>query len=90
MEKDGIKLEAQSLKFKRTVEYTDVLTDESFGVDYMIEEDAYTVDEIVDKLYDEFNQKLSEYVKVEKGVFGADMKVSITNDGPVTIILESR
>lgn len=42
------------------------------------------------KLYDKFNQKLSEYVKVEKGIFGADMKVSITNDGPVTIILESR
>lgn len=42
------------------------------------------------KLYDEFNQKLGEYVKVEKSVFGADMKVSITNDGPVTIILESR
>ena len=42
------------------------------------------------KLYDEFNQKLSEFVKIEKGVFGADMKVSITNDGPVTIILESR
>ncbi len=42
------------------------------------------------KLYDEFNEKLSEVVKVEKGVFGADMKVSITNDGPVTIILESR
>ena len=42
------------------------------------------------KLYDEFNQKLSEYVNVEKGIFGADMNVSITNDGPVTIILESR
>ena len=42
------------------------------------------------KLYDEFNKKLSEYVSVEKGIFGADMKVSITNDGPVTIILESR
>ena len=42
------------------------------------------------KLYDEFNQKLSNYVEVEKGVFGADMKVSITNDGPVTIMLESR
>lgn len=42
------------------------------------------------KLYDEFNKRLSEYVSVEKGVFGADMKVSITNDGPVTIILESR
>ncbi len=27
---------------------------------------------------------------VEKGVFGADMKVSIENDGPVTVILDSR
>ena len=42
------------------------------------------------KLYDEFNKKLSEYIKVETGIFGADMKVSITNDGPVTILLESR
>jgi D-tyrosyl-tRNA(Tyr) deacylase len=25
---------------------------------------------------------------VETGVFGADMKVSLTNDGPVTIIVE--
>ncbi len=41
-------------------------------------------------LYDLFNQKLKEYVEVETGVFGADMKVSITNDGPVTILLESR
>ena len=41
-------------------------------------------------LYDLFNQKLKEFVKVETGVFGADMKVSITNDGPVTILLESR
>lgn len=28
--------------------------------------------------------------KVEKGVFGADMKVSLLNDGPFTIILECR
>ncbi|MBQ2946864.1 MAG: D-tyrosyl-tRNA(Tyr) deacylase [Bacilli bacterium] len=41
-------------------------------------------------LYNEFNDKLSEFIKVEKGIFGADMKVSIVNDGPVTIILESR
>lgn len=27
-------------------------------------------------------------IKVEKGIFGADMKVSLINDGPVTIILE--
>lgn len=40
-------------------------------------------------LYDEFNKKLMEFVSVETGIFGADMKVSITNDGPVTILLES-
>ncbi len=39
-------------------------------------------------LYDEFNKKLSEHIHVETGIFGADMKVSITNDGPVTIHLE--
>ena len=42
------------------------------------------------KLYDIFNEKLSEFVHVETGVFGADMKVEIYNDGPVTIILDSR
>lgn len=42
------------------------------------------------KLYDEFNDKLSKYLNVEKGIFGADMKVNIMNDGPITIILESR
>lgn len=41
-------------------------------------------------LYDLFNQKLKEQgIIVETGVFGADMKVNITNDGPVTIMLES-
>lgn len=39
-------------------------------------------------LYDLFNQKLSEFVHVETGIFGADMEVSLINDGPVTIILE--
>ena len=39
-------------------------------------------------LYDLFNQKLSSYLPVEVGVFGADMKISLTNDGPVTIFLE--
>ena len=34
-------------------------------------------------------QKLSEFVHVETGIFGADMKVEIYNDGPVTIILDS-
>ena len=40
------------------------------------------------KLYDIFNDKLKNHVKVETGIFGAEMEVSITNDGPITIILE--
>lgn len=39
-------------------------------------------------LYDEFNQKLKEHIHVETGIFGADMKVELINDGPVTIMLE--
>ena len=41
-------------------------------------------------LYDYFNEKLSEYLKVETGIFGSDMKVEIYNNGPVTIILDSK
>ena len=42
-------------------------------------------------LYDLFNKKLEEKgVKVERGVFGAMMEVSLINDGPVTIILDSK
>ena len=41
------------------------------------------------KLYDVFNEKLSKFVHVETGIFGADMKVEIYNDGPVTIMLDS-
>jgi len=41
------------------------------------------------KLYDIFNQKLAEKISVETGIFGAEMKLSITNDGPVTIIMDS-
>lgn len=40
------------------------------------------------KLYELFNNELRKYLPVEEGVFGADMKISLVNDGPVTIILE--
>ena len=42
-------------------------------------------------LYDQFNQKLQEQgMHVETGVFGADMKIELLNDGPVTIVLDSK
>lgn len=43
---------------------------------------------ISEPLYDYFNQKLAEKVHVETGRFGADMKISLINDGPSTIIIE--
>lgn len=44
-----------------------------------------------DRLYEYFCAKLlnNGIAKVEKGIFGADMKVSLLNDGPVTLILNS-
>lgn len=42
------------------------------------------------KLYEIFNEKLKKFVPVKTGVFGADMVVNINNDGPVTILLESK
>ena len=45
--------------------------------------------EKANELYEYFMEKCREKVrKVEHGEFGADMKVSLLNDGPVTIILE--
>lgn len=43
------------------------------------------------EMYETFLEKVKESSgrKVEKGVFGADMKVELLNDGPVTIIIES-
>ena len=43
-------------------------------------------------LYEKFLLKLEEYLgrKVGRGIFGADMKVSLVNDGPVTIIVDSK
>lgn len=41
------------------------------------------------EIYEYFKSKCMEEVKiVESGVFGADMKIELLNDGPVTIILE--
>lgn len=43
------------------------------------------------QLYELFNQKLSALqIPYATGIFGANMKVSITNDGPATFMLESR
>lgn len=45
--------------------------------------------EEANELYEYFMKKCKDLVKnVQKGIFGADMKVSLLNDGPVTIILE--
>ena len=41
------------------------------------------------ELYDYFNDVLRELgLRVETGIFGADMQIALVNDGPVTIILQ--
>ncbi|KRM67834.1 D-tyrosyl-tRNA(Tyr) deacylase [Apilactobacillus ozensis DSM 23829 = JCM 17196] len=46
--------------------------------------------EYAEKLYNKFNDKLAlSGIKVSTGIFGADMKVDIQNDGPCTIIFDT-
>ena len=43
------------------------------------------------EMYDIFNERLvSNGINVQTGIFGADMDVHIRNDGPVTIIIDSK
>lgn len=44
--------------------------------------------DIAIKLYDEFNMKMKKIIPTFPGIFGSDMKVSLINLGPTTIILD--
>lgn len=48
--------------------------------------------EIAIPMYEKFVQKLEKEFgkKVQTGIFGADMKILLLNDGPVTILMDSR
>lgn len=41
------------------------------------------------ELYELFVKKLAEFIPVSTGIFGADMKIDICADGPVTIVMDS-
>lgn len=43
-------------------------------------------------MYEKFCETLAQEsgIKVQKGIFGADMKVGLTNDGPVTIVMDTK
>jgi len=52
--------------------------------------DAAAPGDVASPLVDAFaEQLLSRGVDVQRGVFGADMQVSFTNDGPITIVIDS-
>ena len=42
------------------------------------------------KLYEAYNEELNKEIKTYPGVFGADMLVDIANDGPITIIIDTK
>ncbi len=41
-------------------------------------------------MYETFNKLLNKEIKTYPGIFGSDMKISLINDGPVTIIIDSK
>lgn len=45
--------------------------------------------EFAKMMYEKFNEKLNEIVPTKSGIFAEDMKISLENDGPVTIILDT-
>ncbi|EKU16476.1 D-tyrosyl-tRNA(Tyr) deacylase [Streptococcus intermedius BA1] len=46
--------------------------------------------DLASQLYDDFNELLSREIPVKTGVFAADMQVVLVNDGPVTIVLDTK
>jgi len=46
--------------------------------------------ETAEEMFNQFVDLASKYVNVQTGVFRAHMKVNLTNDGPVTILLDSK
>lgn len=44
--------------------------------------------DLAEPLYEIFCKELEKYAHTERGIFGADMKVSLLNDGPFTVIIE--
>lgn len=51
---------------------------------------AMNPDEAI-KLFEYFKDELKKsQLKIESGIFGADMKISLVNDGPVTIVMDSK
>lgn len=46
--------------------------------------------DMAEQFYHRFNKALAQHLPVEVGVFGADMQVTLVNDGPVTIVLDTK
>ena len=46
--------------------------------------------EMAEAFYQDLNRELAKEIPVDTGVFGADMQVELINDGPVTIILDTK
>lgn len=45
--------------------------------------------EYAQRLYNYFNEYINKEIEVKTGIFGSDMKISLINDGPVTIVIDS-
>lgn len=46
--------------------------------------------EIANPLYEKFNKIMAKRISVKPGIFGAEMLIDLCNDGPITLILDSK
>lgn len=46
--------------------------------------------EIANPLYEKFNEIMAKRISVKPGIFGAEMLIDLCNDGPITLILDSK
>jgi type III restriction enzyme len=57
IEKEGIKLDSQSIVSSKTTEFTNIIDSSSIYKEYQIIKDTVAIDEVLDKLYDDFVQR---------------------------------
>ena len=87
MSKDEVKAKIESYKKALKIEPY-IAVDEEGGTVVRVSNHKALAPDKATELFDYFCDKCSELVDVETGEFGAFMKVSLLNNGPVTILLE--
>lgn len=83
MNLSALDLHLEVLSISQFTLYADVKKGRRPSFDKAMKQDEARV------LYNKFNECMSKYLPCKTGIFQADMKIELLNDGPVTIIVDS-